>query len=100
SELTHNSKHRRPPCSPRRTKQIRMLSYSVSDRITAQLNFFADALTAVKRQKRMTKSMVPDHMPLFRDLAHNVRSLLHVATDQKKCCPNVILCQNLEQIER
>ena len=47
-----------------------MLPCSVCNRITAQLNFCADALTAVKRQKRMTKSMVPDHMPLFRDLAH------------------------------
>src|SRR6266567_3397325 len=98
SELTHNSKHRRPPCSPRRTKQIRMLSYSVCNRITAQLNFFADTLTATKREKWMTKSMVPDDVPLFRDLTHNVRSLVHVASDQEKRCVNVMLGQDLKQL--
>ena len=77
-----------------------MLADSIANRFSALLNFFADALAAVKRQKRMTKSMVPDHMPLFRDLTHNVRSLVHVATDQKKRCSNVMLCQNREQVER
>ena len=76
-----------------------MFAYSIFDFVLALHYFVADAGARDKGQERMRERVVPDYMPLFRDLTHDVGPLLHVAAYQKKRCANVMLGQDIKQVQ-
>ena len=77
-----------------------MRADGLCDRLTAIHDFFSDVRAGPEDQQRVSERVVPDHMALLRDFAHDVRSLPHIASNQKERRANVVPGQNIEQMQR
>ena len=90
----------RPASSKRRTKKPGMLSHRIHQGQLAIPQLHRGLARRSKDQIRMAESMIANHVSCLNQLTCDIRPLLHVAPDQKKCCLHVVPGQNLQQTQR
>ena len=60
-------------------------------------NFLPDFRLILENQQGMSEGVVADNVSSFDNFAGDVRTLLHVASNQKKSCVHAVLGENFEQ---
>jgi hypothetical protein len=99
-ELASNAQHSRPPPPERWTKKIGHLHASIPQRSRALSKLTSDLSFALENQQRMSLRMISNRMSRLRNLAHDIRPLSHIASDQKKSRAHSVPGKNIEQSQR
>ncbi len=72
-----------------------MLANRTENGSAALQYLFANARTRPKNEPGMSKGVIANHVPLFRNFGHDIRALTRIASNQEECGKNVLLGKNI-----
>jgi hypothetical protein len=100
AKFVRDPEHRWAASAEGRAKQIGMLANRILQCRAAFGELPPDFSLAFKNQQGMRESMIADNVAGLDNLAHDIRTLSHVASDQKKSCLHAMLGESFEQAQR
>ena len=83
-----------------RTEKVGRLAHGILECKTAFGELLPDFCFAFESQQGMREGVVADDVARAFNFADDFRTLLDVASDQKKCCWNVVIGEDVEQSHR
>src|SRR5580704_5894432 len=95
AEFTRDAKNRRAAATEGRTEEVRLLADRVVQSGAAIEKLLLDLGLALEGEQGMSKGVIADDVASRGNFASNFGALLHVPSDEKKCCENVVFCQDV-----
>jgi hypothetical protein len=99
TKRSHDFQSTRPASSKGRPKKSRMRSRRIRQDLLTILQLRLRLARRRKDQIRMAESMIANNVSCPHQLEGDIRPLLDIAPDQKKCCLHVVSSQNLQQTQ-